>query len=128
MSAKMGTFKKYAVLPSKQHETNVKSLVISDSYVILIKIYRRHLEGHRHSQYIVACAGPIILTLVCLFPASFRTSKFPVTMTTIITENQTELIRKLANLIEEASNKAIEENGVFKVGVSGKVCLFWVVE
>lgn len=40
-------------------------------------------------------------------------------MTVIVAENQTELINKLSGIIEEVSNKAINENGLFKVGVSG---------
>lgn len=42
-------------------------------------------------------------------------------MSTIVTENESELIQKLAALIEKFSNEAVQENGVFKVGVSGIV-------
>lgn len=42
-------------------------------------------------------------------------------MSTIVVENESELIQKLAALIEKISNEAVKENGVFKVGVSGKV-------
>ena len=48
-------------------------------------------------------------------------------MTTIVTENEAELISKLALLIERLSNEALQENGVFKVGVSGNKTQFSVI-
>ncbi|XP_018335347.1 6-phosphogluconolactonase [Agrilus planipennis] len=42
-----------------------------------------------------------------------------VTMTVIVTENETELINKLASILENNSNTSITRDGTFKVGLSG---------
>lgn len=42
-------------------------------------------------------------------------------MTTIIAENENELIKTLVSLIEEIAIDAIRKNGIFKVGVSGNL-------
>lgn len=42
-------------------------------------------------------------------------------MTVTVVENESELIQKLANIIEKTSNEALNESGVFKVAVSGKI-------
>lgn len=39
----------------------------------------------------------------------------------IVVENEEELVKNLAKLIEKVSKQVIEGNGIFKIGVSGNI-------